>query len=281
MHGSKGWASSSGDGNAGNERGWESGALRGAGQIAELLDGDPAMAENFKPGTIRIGVVGDEPIRLAGMASIFDQRAKKGQPQLLPVVGTLKKLLGEADLEYLVIDLHGSASGVDALEPIRRRRPDIRLIVIGPEGDEELVLSSIVAGARAYLDLTAGPEVVRMAVDVVTSGSIWAPRRLLSKLIDRLLNGHDASLTSDSNLLTAREQQVLELILLARSNRDIAAQLGIEERTVKAYVGRLMKKTGSDNRIKLSMSALGRSLLEHESPTRRPEPAHGREGKTS
>ena len=48
---------------------------------------------------------------------------------------------------------------------------------------------------------------------------------------------------------------------MARSNREIAAQLGIEERTVKAYVGRLMRKTGADNRIELSMSALNRSLL--------------------
>jgi DNA-binding NarL/FixJ family response regulator len=198
------------------------------------------------------------------MASIFDQPAQEGQPQLLPVVGTLEGLLDQAELEYLVIDLHGAANGVGVLEPIRRRRPDIRLIVIGPEGDEELVLSSIVAGARAYLDLTAGPEVVRQAVDVVTSGSIWAPRRLLSRLIDRLLNVEDASLTSAGPLLTAREKQVLELILLARSNREIAAQLGIEERTVKAYVGRLMKKTGSGNRIKLSMSALGRSFREQE-----------------
>jgi DNA-binding NarL/FixJ family response regulator len=53
---------------------------------------------------------------------------------------------------------------------------------------------------------------------------------------------------------------VLELILLARSNREIAHQLGIEERTVKAHVGRLMRKTGADNRIKLSMRALNRPL---------------------
>jgi DNA-binding NarL/FixJ family response regulator len=148
------------------------------------------------------------------------------------------------------------------LESIRQVRPHIRLIVIGPERDDELVLSSIVAGARGYLDLTAGPEVVRQAVEIVTSGSIWAPRRLLSRLIDRLLKVPEAAPASGGGPhLTEREQQVLELILTARSNREIAAKLGIEERTVKAYVGRLMKKTGADNRIKLSMSALNRALL--------------------
>ncbi len=229
------------------------------------------MSKNPKSDLIRIGVVTVEPIRLAGLTSIFDLPAEQGQPQLLPIVGTLAELLADPSLGYLVIDLHASLGGLEALESVRGLRPKLRLIVIGPQGDEELVLSSIVAGARAYLDPTADPEVVRQAVNVVTSGSIWAPRRLLSRLIDRLLNVPDTSLIGPDPLLTAREQQVLELILLARSNREIAAELGIEERTVKAYVGRLLHKTGANNRIKLSMSALNRSLLTRESQAAAPE----------
>jgi len=218
--------------------------------------------QNSGPEAIRIGVVAEEPIRVAGLASIFDQPAAQGKPQLVPVIGSLAELLVGADLEYLVIDLNASTGGLEMLESIRQVRPHVRLIVIGPEGDDELVLSSIVAGARAYLDLTAGPDVVRQAVEIVTSGSIWAPRRLLSKLIDRLLKVPEATVAGAVGPhLTEREQQVLELILTAQSNREIAAKLGIEERTVKAYVGRLMKKTGADNRIKLSMSALNRALL--------------------
>ncbi len=224
------------------------------------------------PDTIRIGVVAGEPIRLAGLATIFDQPAQEGQPQLVPVVGRMEELLADPHLEYLVIDLHASSGGVEMLDSVRKVRPDIRQIVIGPERDEELVLSSIVAGARAYLELTAGPDVVRKAVEVVTAGSIWAPRRLLSKLIDRLLKVPETSAAAACVQLTAREQQVMELILMARSNREIATQLGIEERTVKAYVGRLMRKTGADNRIKLSMSALGRSLLPKDTRSAKREP---------
>ncbi len=133
--------------------------------------------------------------------------------------------------------------------------------MIGPEGDDELVFKSIIAGARAYLGLSAGPEMVRKAIEVVTSGSIWAPRQLLSRLIDRLLKVPTAASAAPHPQLTPREQQVLKLILKAHSTREIARQLGIEQRTVKAYIGRLMRKTGADNRIKLSMSALSRSLL--------------------
>jgi DNA-binding NarL/FixJ family response regulator len=149
---------------------------------------------------------------------------------------------------------------MEVLEKIRRARPAIRLIVIGPEGNDELVMESIILGARGYLDSAADPQMVRQAIEFATSGSIWAPRRLLSKLIDRLLAVPDTSLTNGPPHLTAREHQVLDLILLACSNREIARQLGIEERTVKAYVGSLMRKTGSDNRIELSMRALNLSL---------------------
>lgn len=213
------------------------------------------------PKAIRIGVAADEPIRVAGLASIFDQPAREDHGQLVPVIGNLSKLLALDDIEYVVVDLQSTLGGLEALEKIRRYRPDIRSIVIGPEGNDELVLSAIIAGARAFLGQTAGPELVRQAIDVVTSGSIWAPRRLLCRVIDRLLTTPNPLQVIYRQKLTKREQQVLELILDAHSTREIASQLGIEQSTVKAYIGRLMRKTGADNRIRLSMSALHRSLL--------------------
>jgi len=224
------------------------------------------MCSMRNPKPIRVGLLTDEPIRLEGLASIFDQQTPVGQYQLIPVIGSLNELLANSLLEYIVVDLNSSSGAREMLERIRRARPALRLIVIGPEGNDELVMESIIVGARGYLDSAAGPEMVRQAIEVVTSGSIWAPRRLLSKLIDRLLAVPDTSLTNGPPHLTAREHQVLDLILLACSNREIARQLGIEERTVKAYVGSLMRKTGSDNRIELSMRALNLSLATQPPP---------------
>jgi len=216
---------------------------------------------NSGPQTIRVGLLAGEPVRDAGLKTIFDLPAQDDHAQLVPVVGSLPELLALDSIEYLVVDLHSSAGGLEALETIRRARPDVRSIVIGPEGDDELVLNSIIAGARAYLGHSAGPEVVRKAIGVVTTGSIWAPRRLLCRVIDRLLSAPNLKQVTTVEQLTTREQQVLELILNAHSTREIAARLGIEQRTVKAYIGRLMRKTGADNRVKLSVSALNRSLI--------------------
>lgn len=219
------------------------------------------MPSICSPDPIRIGVTSDEPIRLTGLTSIFDQPAQEGRPPLVPMAGKLEQLLEERSLGYLVVDLQSSSNSLEVLDAIGRSRPDLRLIVIGPQGNDELVLDSIIAGARAYLAFTADPETIFKAIEVVTEGSIWAPRKLLSKLIDRLLKTPENRGPNADLHLTERERQVLELITMARSNREIAEELGIEERTVKTYVGRLMRKTGADNRIKLSMSALNLALI--------------------
>lgn len=209
---------------------------------------------------IEIGLVASEPIRLEGLLSIFDLQEPVSQPILIPITGSLHTLLSRTSLRYLVLDMNSQTVFPQTLEVIRRERPEVKMIVIGPAHDDAMVINSVISGARAYLDVNAAPETIRMAILAVIEGSIWAPRRLLSQLIDQLLHHQEQTLAASHPQLTERERQVLELILMARSNREIASQLGIEERTVKAYVGRLMRKAGANNRVKLSMSALGLSL---------------------
>jgi len=219
------------------------------------------MCSVRKAKPVYIGVLADEPIRIAGLASIFEQPEDPDQTQLVPVFGRLDALLDDLRLDYLLLDLNIAMPGVETMLAVRRNRPSLRMIVIGPEGNDEIVMEAIIAGARAYLDLTAEPETLRQAIEVVTTGSIWAPRRILTKLIDRLLATPEATPNGSGNIyLTARERQVLDLILAARPNREIARELGIEERTVKAHVASLMRKTGSENRIELSMRAINLSL---------------------
>ena len=61
--------------------------------------------------------------------------------------------------------------------------------------------------------------------------------------------------------LTDREKEVLEMLVAGRSNKEIGGQLGIEERTVKAHVAKLMRKVGVQNRIALSVHAITHSLV--------------------
>src|ERR1700690_4493327 len=69
-------------------------------------EGGSMKSTSANPLPIRIGVLAVEPVRVAGLASIFDQPAQAGQAQLVPVIGSLEELAAASDIEYVVVDLH-------------------------------------------------------------------------------------------------------------------------------------------------------------------------------
>jgi DNA-binding NarL/FixJ family response regulator len=173
------------------------------------------------------------------------------------VQGNLESLLADDSMHYLILDVNDSTRWMETQSTISRLRPDVRQLVLGPSGDDELILRSISAGARGYLDANSRPFAVRMATEAVIEGGIWAPRRL------QLLNRRNPSVSLAAPTLSPRERQVLDLIMTSHSNREIAEELGVEERTVKAYVASLMRKTGTDNRVSLSVQATQDSLRDN------------------
>jgi DNA-binding NarL/FixJ family response regulator len=99
------------------------------------------------------------------------------------------------------------------------------------------------------------------ATRIVSEGSVWAPRRVLSMFIERMSSSAASTLPTGHATFTDREQEVLEMLVGGRSNREIGAPLGMKERTVKAHVAKLMHKIGVQNRIALSVHAVRYSLV--------------------
>jgi DNA-binding NarL/FixJ family response regulator len=120
------------------------------------------------------------------------------------------------------------------------------------------MLRAISAGVKGYLDEAASAEAYMKALHVVNEGSMWAPRRILAKFIERVIANPKQVASQD---LSDRERQVLELLVAGRTNKEIGSELGIEERTVKLHVSRLMHKAGVANRIALSVYAVTKLLF--------------------
>ena len=100
------------------------------------------------------------------------------------------------------------------------------------------------------------------AIRIVNQGSVWAPRRVLSMFIERVSSTlRGGSFPAGRVTFTDREKEVLEMLVAGRSNKEIGSALGIEERTVKAHVAKLMRKVGVQNRIALSVHAITHSLV--------------------
>jgi DNA-binding NarL/FixJ family response regulator len=204
-----------------------------------------------------VGIVSAEPIRCAGLESAFENHAS-----ISAVAGDLDAVLMDSSLRYLILDLGTDSAWAGMQSRIRSARPDMRLMIVGPGGNDELILTSIGAGARGYLDSNSSPLAVRRAMETVIRGVIWAPRRLLTLLIDRSMKPDAVRMVPGAPNYSPRERQVLDLLMTACTYREIAAELGIEERTVKAYASSLMRKAGVDNRVSLSVQATQHSFRE-------------------
>lgn len=199
---------------------------------------------------LKIGLLDFEPLRIAGLREIFAE-----QPDFQVVATDWATAFRDSAIDLVVVVLRDQAFSLALLARLRSRHPGLKVLVIGTGSEPEKILDAITAGAKGWLEETANPEQVMQAAYAILEGSIWAPRRVLSTFVDRALEGSAARRKRSNPRFTEREEEVLQQLVLARSNREIAQALSIREQTVKSYVARLMRKVGVGNRIALSVQA--------------------------
>jgi DNA-binding NarL/FixJ family response regulator len=199
---------------------------------------------------LKVGLLDFEPLRIAGLREIFAE-----QPDFQVVATDWATAFRDSAIDLVVVVLRDQAFSLALLARLRSRHPGLKVLVIGAGSEPEKILDAITAGAKGWLEETANPEQVMQAAYAILEGSIWAPRRVLSTFVDRALEGSAARRKRSNPRFTEREEEVLQQLVLARSNREIAQALSIREQTVKSYVARLMRKVGVGNRIALSVQA--------------------------
>ena len=209
-----------------------------------------------KKSPIRIAVVESDPLRFIGFRALFDS-----EPELELHAATAAEIATRSDIDLILLGSRGSQNLFDLMASLKAARPDLRILVTGTGADDETILKAVAAGAKGYIEESASPAEFSQAIHVVHQGSVWAPRRVLSTFIERVTSSPGRIFPAGRVVFTEREKEVLELLVAGRSNKEIGAALGIEERTVKAHVAKLMRKVGVQNRIALSVHAITHSLV--------------------
>lgn len=212
-----------------------------------------AMAK--KP-LIRIAVVESDPLRFVGFRALFDSES-----DFELVSATLPDISALQGIDLVLLGSRAGQNLFDVMASLKAARPDLRIIVTGSGIDEETILKAIASGAKGYVDEAGSPAEFVQAIRIVNQGSVWAPRRVLSMFIERVSSSPGRIFPAGRVTFTDREKEVLEMLVAGRSNKEIGAALGIEERTVKAHVAKLMRKVGVQNRIALSVHAITHSLV--------------------
>ena len=200
----------------------------------------------------QIGLVATDALRIMGLRTILGDGESCQIVPLWP-----PSAVAATALSVVIVDSSATSDVLQVLSAFRRLRPLLNVIVLGRETDPEHIERIIGAGAKGYLSHSAGESELRMAISVVLDGSVWAPRKVLARLLESTLQEGSGSSHAPVRF-TRRELEVLRLLVLGHPNRQIASALGVDEGTVKAHMGRLMRKAGVDNRTALSMRAIER-----------------------
>jgi DNA-binding NarL/FixJ family response regulator len=214
-----------------------------------------ATAAAKKP-KIRVAVVESDPLRFIGFRALFDD-----EPEFDLTAASVAEIATKGEVDLILLGSRGGLNLFDVMASLKASRPDLRIIVTGAGADDETILKALAAGAKGYVDEAATPAEFTTAIRIVNQGSVWAPRRVLSTFIERVTASPGRIFPAGRVTFTDREKEVLELLVAGRSNKEIGSALGIEERTVKAHVAKLMRKVGVQNRIALSVHAITHSLV--------------------
>ncbi|MFZ0732354.1 MAG: response regulator transcription factor [Candidatus Sulfotelmatobacter sp.] len=203
---------------------------------------------------IRVAVIESDPLRLAGFRALLECQERLELESLqMPELGTL------SGIDVLILGKRQGENLSALMGHLKAIRPDVRVILTARSSDDESILNALANGVKGYVNEAATASEFVSAIHVVHDGLIWSSRRLLGIFIERSNNSSRRAMGNTE--LTAREREVLEMLVDGRSNKEIAVPLGIEERTVKAHVAKMMRKIGVQNRIMLSVHAVNRALV--------------------
>jgi DNA-binding NarL/FixJ family response regulator len=206
---------------------------------------------------IRLLLVDDQPLRQVGLRPLLEAQAD------LAVVGEATDppaavaLLRQTTPDVLIMPLRVPAmSTLDVLPQLRHESPATRVLVLGASADPTVVLAALVAGAAGYLREQASADDLLTAVHIVAQGHPFVDPTLVGAVLREGLRRQGLEPPRDlppvsRTPLSAREREVVHGVRQGLTNREIAAQLGIHEKTVKTHLGHVFRKLQIHRRVDL------------------------------
>jgi DNA-binding NarL/FixJ family response regulator len=207
-----------------------------------------------KKKPIRVLLAEDHEIVRDGLAAIIDYQAD------MTVVGhacngeEAVERFAELQPDITLMDLRmPGMGGALAIEAIRKKFGDARIIVLTTYDGDENIYRALKAGARGYLLKDSGKDDLLSAIRAVHEGRSYVPPEIATRLVTRTQAGAP---------LTTREIEVLQLMAEGKSNKEIGAALFISEGTVKTHVNSIHEKLSVRDRTEAVIVALKRGIIQ-------------------
>jgi two-component system response regulator DevR len=207
------------------------------------------MAESPPARTLRLLVVDDHEVVRQGLVALLDRRPGF---QVVAEAGTVEEAIAQARLhqpDIVVMDVRlPDGSGVEACREIRAELPETRVIMLTSFPDDEAVLSAIVAGASGYLLKQIRARDLVAALEAVGRGESLLDPAVTERVLERVRRMASGQADDELSVLTPQEQKILMLVAEGKTNKQIAADVFLSDKTVKNYVSSILSKLNLERR---------------------------------
>ncbi|HLF70602.1 MAG TPA: response regulator transcription factor [Dehalococcoidia bacterium] len=188
-------------------------------------------------------LVDDHEVVREGLRALLNRRQGMS---VVAEAGTVAQAIEVALREkpdVVVMDVRlPDGTGVEACREIRSHLPETRMIMLTSYADEEAVLASIMAGASAYLLKQTRGQQLADAVEAVARGESLLDPQVTMRVLDQVRTAGSGGPSAKQSQLTENEYKILKLIAEGKTNREIAADVFLSDKTVKNYVSSILSK---------------------------------------
>jgi RNA polymerase sigma factor (sigma-70 family) len=157
--------------------------------------------------------------------------------------------------DILLLDIRmPKVDGLTVLPKIREKSPRTKVLILSAFFEDDLIIEAMQNGAKGYLLKEATYKDLIKAIYATHAGELWAERKVLTQLLERLfqkVNDLHVPISEIRENLTEREQEIVKWVIHGMTNKEIATQLGISDKTVKTHLSNIFSKLKVSRRLEL------------------------------
>jgi DNA-binding NarL/FixJ family response regulator len=192
---------------------------------------------------VRIMLVDDHDVVREGLRALLTRREGF---QVIAQAGTVADAVVEAaraEPDVIVMDVRlPDGSGIEACREIREARPETKVIILTSYADDDAVFAAILAGASGYVLKQTRGSAVADAIEAVARGESLLDPSVTQKVMERMRSASVRKETDPLEALNEQEHRILVLIAEGKTNKEIAAEVFLSDKTVKNYVSSILTK---------------------------------------
>jgi two-component system, NarL family, response regulator YdfI len=154
-------------------------------------------------------------------------------------------------------------NGLDTMKQLNERNIDIPVVILTTYNEDELMINGLELGAKGYLLKDTGRDHLFRTIESAVRGDTLLQPEIMARLIVAKNNRHDEQVKSaEQSPISEKERIVLQAISRGYRSKEIAADMGISERTVKAHLTNIYNKLGVDSRSQAVAVAIERGIVQ-------------------